>query len=165
MEKDTRQYMIDLVIGKIKKELDRAESLHGAFHSLHEAIAIIREEYRELEDAVFWGVQKTGSIDGIRSEAIQTAAMCIRLAMMVTQPPREAYDRQVGPRTEMERRLLDMLKLYVDPQTPHFCEVCYAETKDSPNDCPGCPFRDRWIKALALIKECETKIFSPHVQE
>ena len=91
MEETARQYMTDLLVGKVRKELDRAESIHGPFHSLHEGIAIIREEYRELEDAVFWGVQKTGSLDGIRSEAIQTAAMCIRLAMMVTHVPREAY--------------------------------------------------------------------------
>lgn len=160
MEKTARQYMTDLVFGKVKRELEKAESIHGPFHSLHEGIAIIREKYRELEDAVFWGVQKTGSIDGIRSEAIQTAAMCIRLAMMVSHVPKEAYETK-QTLTDLERRLLDMLNRYVDPKVPHFCEVCYAKSSDSPEECLDCTFKDRWIEALALIKECETKEAEP----
>ncbi len=60
--------------------------------------------------------------------------------------------------TDLERRLLAMLKRYIDPKYPHFCEVCYAQTEDSPGECTGCEFKERWIEAKALIADAERHI-------
>lgn len=68
------------------------------FASTHEAIAVIREEYLELEKEVFWGEKECLEIyealgenaaiqhhkDRMRSEAIQLAAMCVRFAQELT---------------------------------------------------------------------------------
>ncbi len=92
MNQAERNYMADHIYGQVKQELIRAEQIHGSFHSLHEGIAVLREEYRELEDAVFWGIQRTGRVDGIQKEAVQVAAMAIRLAMMVTATTRKMVE-------------------------------------------------------------------------
>ncbi len=81
MEKSTRERLIDNVTENAKTEIRRSEAIHGPFHSFHEAMAVIREEFLELEQAIFW--DKTPKrLKNIRSEAIQTAAMCLRLAAM-----------------------------------------------------------------------------------
>ena len=80
------------------------------FASTHEAIAVIREEYLELEKEVFWGEKeaikeatehhkntneriKQMNINGrsriihkyrMRSEALQLAAMCVRFVQELT---------------------------------------------------------------------------------
>ena len=68
------------------------------FNSTHEAIAVIREEYLELEKEVFWGEKECLEIyeavgesealefhkDRMRSEAIQLAAMCVRFVQELT---------------------------------------------------------------------------------
>ena len=57
-------------------EVVRARAKHPKrFNSQHEGIAIIREEYLELEHEIFHG-------DGIqtRNELVQLAAMCQRFA-------------------------------------------------------------------------------------
>ncbi len=58
MTNTERRILAEKVALEIREEMKRAEALHGPFHSLHEAIAVIREEYKELEDAIFWGQQK-----------------------------------------------------------------------------------------------------------
>ena len=101
MNKEERRYMTSHVCEEIKSEMERAESIHGPFHSLHEALAVIREEYLELEEAIFWGVQRNENSRSVRSEAIQLAAMATRLAVTVTPPacnldPLEAAEREAG---------------------------------------------------------------------
>lgn len=54
-------------------ELNRAVSIHGGFNSLHEGIAVIREEYLELEAEIF---KKKPEAERVKSEALQVAAMC-----------------------------------------------------------------------------------------
>ena len=52
------------------------------FASKAEAIAVIREEYLELENEVFWGKKKAADTkewkDKMRAEAVQLAAMTLR---------------------------------------------------------------------------------------
>jgi len=60
----------------IADELIAARREHAPMHSPHEGIAVIREEYRELEDEVFL---KKQSKEDMKKEAIQLSAMCVRL--------------------------------------------------------------------------------------
>jgi len=57
-------------------ELQQATAVHGPFNSLHEAIAVIREEYLELEAEIF---QKWPDKDKVIAETVQVAAMCEKL--------------------------------------------------------------------------------------
>ena len=60
---------------KLVDKYERATAKFGSFHTIHEAIGVIREEYLELEDAIFKNKPKAR----VEEEAIQVAAMCIRL--------------------------------------------------------------------------------------
>jgi ATP-dependent Clp protease ATP-binding subunit ClpA len=62
-------------VNAIIKEYNSATSKFKSFHNLHEAIAVIREEYLELEQAIF----TNKSNKEIQEETIQVAAMCVRL--------------------------------------------------------------------------------------
>jgi len=64
----------DDVTQDVVRELRRATAKFGPFVSGHEGIAILREEYLELEREVFWGKDSSK----VRAEAIQVAAMAIR---------------------------------------------------------------------------------------
>ena len=87
MTKTERRILTEKVALEIREEMERAENLYGPFHSLHEAIAVIREEYRELEDAIFWGNKNGNNKATVRLEALHTAAMTTRLLMMLTPSP------------------------------------------------------------------------------
>jgi hypothetical protein len=87
MKNSERRFMTSQVCEEIKKEMEYAESIHGSFHSLHEALAVIREEYLELEDAIFWSVTKNQEPKAVRTEAIQLAAMATKLAVMLSLVP------------------------------------------------------------------------------
>jgi len=60
----------------IDAELVKARANFRPINTFHEGIAIIREEYLELEKAIF---ARERDEDEIRKEAVQTAAMCVRL--------------------------------------------------------------------------------------
>lgn len=87
MTKTERRILTDKVALEIREEMERAENLYGPFHSLHEAIAVIREEYLELEQAIFWGNKNGNNNATVRLEALQVAAMATRLLMMLTPSP------------------------------------------------------------------------------
>jgi hypothetical protein len=87
MKNSERRFLTSQVCEEIKKEIEYSEERHGLFHSLHEALAVIREEYLELEEAIFWGVQKNQDTKSVRSEAIQIAAMATKLAVMLSLVP------------------------------------------------------------------------------
>ncbi len=55
-------------------EVDRCQREHRPFASLHEALAIFEEEADELRHEV-----RHGTLEGVREEAIQAAAMLVRL--------------------------------------------------------------------------------------
>jgi gamma-glutamyl phosphate reductase len=67
----------------ITNEFMDAVQKHGTIDSLHEAIAVIREEYRELEDIIFFGSKKGLTVDDAKKEAFQLAVMAIELATLI----------------------------------------------------------------------------------
>jgi hypothetical protein len=87
MTKTEQRILTEKVALEIREEMERAEAIFGPFHSLHEAIAVIREEYLELEAAIFWGNKNGGNNATVRLEALHTAAMATRLLMMLTPSP------------------------------------------------------------------------------
>ncbi|HBT78110.1 MAG TPA: hypothetical protein DEB39_14570 [Planctomycetaceae bacterium] len=87
MTKTERRILTEKVALEIREEMERAENLYGPFHSLHEALAVIREEYLELEQAIFWGNKNGNNKATVRLEALQVAAMATRLLMMLTPSP------------------------------------------------------------------------------
>jgi len=77
--------MSNTVVDDVVNELHRSVIVHGEFHSLHEGLAVLREEYLEFEQEIFWGIQrKQGNTATVRSEAIQVAAMAMKIAEMVS---------------------------------------------------------------------------------
>ena len=66
----------------IELELERAIEKHGTkiFNSKHEGYAVLLEEVLELQEAVF----KDFSVEEMRKEAIQVAAMAIRFINELT---------------------------------------------------------------------------------
>lgn len=79
--------------GRVTHELFRAFERFPAFQSAHEGLAIIREEYLELERAIFHG---TG--EEALTEAIQLAAMATRYIVDVGSRGRnEAREAAGGP--------------------------------------------------------------------
>lgn len=60
--------------------MDRACGLFGSIHNPHEALGVIREEYKEFEEEVF-AYNPTKNRDtrpAMRAELIQLAAMALR---------------------------------------------------------------------------------------
>lgn len=63
------------VIGEIKGHIKAAEARYGDFTSTHEALGVIFEEFDELTEAI-----RRNRIESVREEAIDLAAVLIRLA-------------------------------------------------------------------------------------
>ncbi len=61
-------------------EVVQARSLHKGFNSPHEGYAVIKEELDELWDEIKKWKYCSGTIDTMRKEAVQVAAMAIQLA-------------------------------------------------------------------------------------
>lgn len=66
---------VDAHMAAIEDEYRRACAKFPAIHSAHEGIAVIREEYLELEKAVFVYEREPLSC---QQEATKLAAMCLR---------------------------------------------------------------------------------------
>lgn len=69
----------DVTLDAVDDELARARSIHGAqaFNSLHEAYGVILEEVEELWTEI---KAKKPDLQKVHDEAIQVAAMAVRLA-------------------------------------------------------------------------------------
>lgn len=61
----------------VRQEIASARQKFNPIHSVHEGIAVIREEYLELEQEVF---RHDIDRDAIYAEMVQLAAMCRRCA-------------------------------------------------------------------------------------
>lgn len=80
------------------------KEFHKPFNSMHEGLGVLREEYKELEDEIFWGFKqaKTDAANRglkgddlkdkayqiyktrVREEAVQLAAMACRIIQELT---------------------------------------------------------------------------------
>ncbi len=69
------QYILD----EVETECKRAIVLYERFHNAHEGFAVLLEEVDELWDAVKMKQSNPERNKKIREEAIQVAAMAIRL--------------------------------------------------------------------------------------
>lgn len=87
----------ETTISLIKDEMESIpEKYQKPFNSVHEGLGVLREEYRELEDEIFFGEKlakkkEESHIDAkvlwkqnIRKEAIQVAAMAARIIQELT---------------------------------------------------------------------------------
>jgi len=74
----------------IRKEMESIpEKYQKPFNSVHEGLAVLREEYVELENEIFFGYKKWAKNDvlwkkAIKEEAIQVAAMAARIIQELT---------------------------------------------------------------------------------
>ena len=91
-----RRYMASTIAEEVKREIDRSEEKYGPFHSLHEGLAVLREEYQELEQEIFWDYQRNGNTDNVRREALQVAAAAMRIAMQISPVPIDLPDNYIG---------------------------------------------------------------------
>lgn len=64
---------------EVQQELERSEKKHPYYpKSMFEKLAIMQEEAGEVTKAVLHHRYENGTLEDIRCELIQTAAMCIR---------------------------------------------------------------------------------------
>jgi NTP pyrophosphatase (non-canonical NTP hydrolase) len=69
--------MTESAIAKIiGDEMNMANDRFGPFTSAHEALGVLTEEMRELEDAI-----RMNALESVRLEAMQVAAVAWRLAI------------------------------------------------------------------------------------
>jgi hypothetical protein len=74
---------LDSLLDEIAQEVERAQDMHAPMHSLHEGYAVLKEELDELWDEVR---MKHPDFERARKEAIQCAAMAVRLVLDVVEP-------------------------------------------------------------------------------
>lgn len=98
----------------IEKELIRAEEKHPAFPSdMYEQLAIMQEEAGEVTKAVIDYHCQSGTIQDVKDELIQTAAMCMRMLLNIM---------AVHPRTDVGDGVLTADGYCVDPE----CQMVYT---------------------------------------
>ena len=66
------------ILAELQQELRTSNEIYGQFKSYAEGIAVIREEYLELETEIFKKPSKR-QVKKIHNEALQLAAMAIKL--------------------------------------------------------------------------------------
>jgi chromosome condensin MukBEF complex kleisin-like MukF subunit len=70
---------LEEIYREIRDELKNATSKFGSFHNAHEAYAVLLEEVDELWDNIKLNQRTENRTELIKEEAIQVAAMAIRL--------------------------------------------------------------------------------------
>lgn len=68
------------VLSDVSVEAENAQAKYGDFASMHEAYGVLAEEVREFFDAVCLRQSYDGRPDLIRQEAVQIAAVAMRIA-------------------------------------------------------------------------------------
>lgn len=63
------------VIAEVRSHIETSNARYGDFTSTHEALGVALEEFHELCDAI-----RANAIESVREEAIDLAAVLIRLA-------------------------------------------------------------------------------------
>ena len=63
------------ILNEISAHIEASQDRYGDFSSTHEALGVALEEWEELKDAV-----RANALESIRDEAIDLAAVLIRLA-------------------------------------------------------------------------------------
>lgn len=74
---------IDQAMFAIDCEHSNAITHYPKFHSPHEGLAVLQEEFEELKAEVFKN-HKSRSVEAMRKEAIQVAAMALRFILDCT---------------------------------------------------------------------------------
>ena len=67
--------LVDIAIGMVREELEKATKKFGPFNSAHEGYAVIKEELDELWTEV---KDKNSTNESLEKEAVQVAAMGVR---------------------------------------------------------------------------------------
>jgi hypothetical protein len=75
-------------VGLIIQEFASATAVNGAFHSAHEGLAVIHEEFDELKAEV-WKKAAERDPDAMIKEAKQVGAMAMRFLVDVALPLRD----------------------------------------------------------------------------
>jgi hypothetical protein len=78
MDKLDTMIDVDTALAQIRAEVERAVGLYPKFNSAHEGYAVLLEEVDELWDEIKKS-PKRRDYTAMRTEAIQVAAMAIRL--------------------------------------------------------------------------------------
>jgi hypothetical protein len=79
MEVKKNMERLDTILKLVKNEFLKATEKFGAFHNAHEGFAVLLEEVDELWDNVKLNQKSQNRNRLIREEAIQVAAMAIRI--------------------------------------------------------------------------------------
>ena len=86
MRKGTGMPRNENVFDELRAEVVRAENKHAPMSSAHEGYAVILEEMDELKEEVWKGGRIPRDWEAMRKEAIEVAAMCLRLVRDVIEP-------------------------------------------------------------------------------
>ncbi len=74
--------MIDaFTLADLEARVKAADARYGTFSSTAEALGVALEEFQELTEAV-----RSNVLQDVASEALDLAAVCIRLAMQIEDP-------------------------------------------------------------------------------
>jgi len=95
MYKPLRRYMISAIAEEVKHEIDKDIAEFGLFHSLHEGLSALRAEYVDLEQEVFQDYKNGDNTDNVRCQALQVAAVAMRIAMQMSLIPVNVPERTI----------------------------------------------------------------------
>lgn len=68
----------DVALNAVRKELERAMSLHPPYHSPHEGFGVIHEEFDELWEEIKKHDKCDVARENMKEEAVQLATVAIR---------------------------------------------------------------------------------------
>ena len=130
--------LTERIIADLLKEVARAEKKYGPFHSPHEGLAIIGEEFTELKRVVW---QKRPDQWELRKEALHVGCTVIRFLQRLALARNSLYYRRLRKRA-----------LSLAGKTLMFLGgLCYRERNNAP--CPTCNADDFSSKTWGHVAE------------